>query len=241
MINYAHRGYSHRYPENTILAFKQAINVGASGIELDVHKTKDNKLVVIHDEKVDRTYFGTGYVKDYNLSKLKNLKNRDLIYTFNKNVYIPELEEVLDLIRNKNIVLNIEIKNNIFNYDYIEEDIINLIKSYGMIEQVILSSFKNISLVKCKKICKEIKTALLYSKNKKNIIEYAKKYRIEALNPSIKIIDKEYINIVHKNGLEINPYTVDLKEHMMQLIQWEADGIITNNPLILNKLLNKIS
>ena len=116
MINYAHRGYSCRYPENTMLAFKQAIKAGASGIELDVHKTKDNKLVVIHDEKIDRTYFGNGYVKDYTLAKLSKLKNRDLLHTCNKYVYIPELEEVLNLIRNKDIILNIEIKNNKINY-----------------------------------------------------------------------------------------------------------------------------
>lgn len=241
MINYAHRGYSCRYPENTMLAFKQAIKAGASGIELDVHKTKDNKLVVIHDEKIDRTYFGNGYVKDYTLAKLSKLKNRDLLHTCNKYVYIPELEEVLNLIRNKDIILNIEIKNNKINYDYIEEDIIKLIKLYGMTKQVILSSFNHMSLVKCKKICKEIKVGLLYSKDKRNIIEYAKKYNIEALHPSVKIIDENYIKIAHKNGLEINSYTIDSKEEMQQLIKWGVDGIITNCPLILNKLLNKIN
>lgn len=239
MINYAHRGYSYRYPENTMLAFREAIRVGANGIELDVHKTKDNKLVVIHDEKVDRTYFGTGYVKDYTLEELRKLRNRDLLYTCSKYVYVPELEEVLDLIRNKNIILNIEIKNNKINYDCIEEDIIKTIKSYGMIKQVIISSFNHMSLLKCKKICKGIKVGLLYSKNKRSIIEYAKKYNIEALHPSVKIIDENYIKIAHKNGLEINPYTIDSKEEMEQLIKWEVDGIITNNPLILSKLLNK--
>ena len=64
MINFAHRGYSSKYPENTILAFSKAIEIGADAIELDVHKTKDNVLVVIHDEKVNRTHRGKGYVKD---------------------------------------------------------------------------------------------------------------------------------------------------------------------------------
>ena len=65
MKNFAHRGFSGKYPENTMLAFQKAYEAGADGIELDVQLTKDGQVVVIHDEKVDRTTNGTGLVRDY--------------------------------------------------------------------------------------------------------------------------------------------------------------------------------
>ena len=99
MINFAHRGYSSRYPENTLLSFKEAINVGADAIELDVHKTKDNVLVVIHDEKVNRTHRGKGYVKDYTLEELQRLKHKSIKYYFNRETVIPTLEEKLKMIK----------------------------------------------------------------------------------------------------------------------------------------------
>ena len=69
---FAHRGYSGKYPENTILAFKKALDIGVDGIELDVHKTKDGKLVVIHDENIKRTFDGEGLIKDYTLKELQD-------------------------------------------------------------------------------------------------------------------------------------------------------------------------
>jgi len=74
MIYFAHRGASKNYPENTLLAFNEAIMAGAKAIELDVHKTKDSKLVVIHDEDVKRTFQGKGLIKDLTLEELSSLK-----------------------------------------------------------------------------------------------------------------------------------------------------------------------
>ena len=70
---FAHRGYSGKYPENTMLAFREAEKVGADGIELDVQLTKDGQIVIIHDETLNRTTNGKGYVKDYTLAELKSL------------------------------------------------------------------------------------------------------------------------------------------------------------------------
>ena len=78
MLNFAHRGASKYFPENTILAFKEAIKANANGIELDVHKTKDNILVVIHDEDIQRTFKGKGLVKDMTLKELRSFKCRNI-------------------------------------------------------------------------------------------------------------------------------------------------------------------
>ena len=234
---FAHRGDSWFYPENTILSFKKAIKAGCEGIELDVHKTKDNKLVVIHDEKVNRTYFGDGYVKEYTLKELQALKNRNLFFYFHKEVYIPTLEEVLSLVKKSSIFLNIEIKNNKIDYKDIEKDVIMLIKKYNLKDKIILSSFNHKSMLKCKEICKSIKTGLLYSKSINNIISYAEKYKADALHPCFKIVNEKYIENAHKNKIMVNVYTVNNKSKAKELLMWNIDSIITNYPKRMKKLI----
>ena len=136
MINFAHRGASSDYPENTLLAFEEGIKCGASGIELDVQKTKDNKIVVIHDEEVERTFKGKGLVKDFTLRELKELQTRRALFEGVQGTGIPTLEEVLNLIRNSDVILNIELKTDMIHYAGIEQDVINMIEDYEMKERV---------------------------------------------------------------------------------------------------------
>lgn len=238
MINFAHRGDSSNFPENTMLSFKEAIKKGADGIELDVHKTRDNELVVIHDETVDRTYLGRGYVKDYSLKELSVLKSRSRKFRNNKECYIPTLIEVLELIKDTGLILNIEIKNDLIKYNNIEEDVIELVKKYQMMDRVIISSFNHESLLKCKEICSEIKTGMLYSSQIENFDAYVKKYKVDALHPSFFLVSEEYIKQAHQNNLQVNVYTVNIPELMKMLIRWDIDGIITDCPSILREITN---
>ncbi|AEK72674.1 glycerophosphoryl diester phosphodiesterase [Thermococcus sp. 4557] len=98
-----HRGYSARYPENTLLAFKKAVEAGADGIELDVWLTKDGEVVVIHDDTVDRTSNGSGRVKDMTLDELKSLD-------FGNGERIPTLEETFEALP-EDVLINVEIKD----------------------------------------------------------------------------------------------------------------------------------
>ena len=107
---FAHRGASGDYPENTILAFDKALALDVYGIELDVHKSKDGHLVVIHDEDIQRTFKGKGLVMDYTLSELKKFNCRKFEFIENLNCKIPTLREVFELIKNTDIILNIEAK-----------------------------------------------------------------------------------------------------------------------------------
>ena len=129
---FAHRGLSGFYPENTMLAFKKCLDLDIYGIELDVQKSKDNHLVVIHDEKVDRTFNGSGYVKDMTLDELKSLNSSFKNYEENIDCKVPTLREVLLLFKPTNFVINIEIKNNKVKYKNIEEDVVNLVKELNM-------------------------------------------------------------------------------------------------------------
>nr|WP_263972611.1 glycerophosphodiester phosphodiesterase family protein [Thermoanaerobacterium thermosaccharolyticum] len=118
----AHRGDSKNAPENTLSAFKRAVEVGSDGIEIDVQLCKDGHLVVIHDERVDRTTDGIGYVKDYTLSELKRLSAGIKFGKKFADEKIPTLPEVFELLKNEDVLLNIEIKSGIISYTGIEEN-----------------------------------------------------------------------------------------------------------------------
>lgn len=162
---WAHRGCSQRYPENTLLAFEKAAKLkGLAGIELDIQLTKDEELVVIHDEKVDRTTEGTGYVKDYSLSEIKRLH----IYADdNPSQQIPTMEEVLDLLTDRmreGLNLNIELKNSVFPYEGMEEKIVELVHQRGISDRIVYSSFSAKSLEKLRGLDTEAEIGILDTK-----------------------------------------------------------------------------
>lgn len=150
---WAHRGCSQRYPENTITAFARAITIEElNGIELDIQMTKDGEIVVIHDERVDRTTDGIGYVKDYTYAELRKLsigKKRG------KKEKIPTIREVFDLLQDRlraGMFLNIELKNSIFPYEGMEEKITGQVTRRDLQSQVVYSSFYTMSLERIRKI-----------------------------------------------------------------------------------------
>ncbi len=144
---WAHRGCSQNNPENTLTAFSKAIELhGLAGIELDIQMSKDGEMVVIHDERVDRTTDGIGYVKDFTYAQLNKL----WIETGNgQKEKIPTIKEVLDLIQdrmNAGLLLNIELKNSMIFYNGMEEKILDLISQRGLQDQTVYSSFYTKSL-----------------------------------------------------------------------------------------------
>ena len=170
----AHRGASSRAPENTMASFRKAVELGADAIELDVHRSKDGYLMVCHDERVDRTSNGKGYIKDFTLRELKSLDAGRWIGEEFKGERMPLLEEVLELVLKNNILLNIELKNGPIFYEGIERDVINLVKNYGLVDETIISSFNHYSLLQVKGIEPRIKTGILYIAGMVSPWEYAK-------------------------------------------------------------------
>lgn len=239
---FAHRGLSGFYPENTMLSFKKCINLDIYGIELDVQKTKDNHLVVIHDEKVDRTFNSTGYVKNMTLKELKSLNSSFNGYENNPDCKIPTLKEVLILFKPTKFIINIELKNNKINYKNLEEDVVNLIKELKMERRVIISSFKMKSVKKIKKICPKLKTAYLisekfYKLRIKNLIFYKMvSNKCSFANPSFVLIDKQFIKKCHARDLEVLSYTVNNIENYQKLSNLKCDGIFTDYPNIFSNI-----
>lgn len=159
---WAHRGCSQRYPENTLLAFGKAAQLqGLAGIELDIQLTKDGQIVVIHDERVDRTTDGTGYVQDYSLSELKRLS----IDAGNSPCQtIPTIEEVFGLLYERlkaGLKLNIELKNSNVPYEGMEEKIVDLVHRTGIEDSVVYSTFYARSLEKIRMLDPETELGIL--------------------------------------------------------------------------------
>ena len=119
---FAHRGASAYAPENTLPAFEKAVDIGADGVELDIHLSRDGRLVVIHDEMLDRTTNGHGFVKDFTLAELKKLDvSKTMTNSGFCNLRIPTLGEVYELLADTELLVNVEVKNSIFLYPGILE------------------------------------------------------------------------------------------------------------------------
>lgn len=239
MINFAHRGASGDYPENTLLAFLEGIKVGAKGLELDVHKSKDNQLVVIHDEDVERTFKGKGLVQNFTLEELRVFKPRKLLFQTVDNCNIPTLEEVFKLVKEHGVTLNIELKTDEIHYEGIEQDVISLIHEYELKDQIIISSFNPESIRICKEIDQSIKTGLLYYKPIENVIEVAKSLKADAIHPDLRLVSEDLIKEAHKQGIIVNVYTVNSPIYMRMLIQAGVDGIFTDYPALLDEIMTK--
>ncbi|MFS0781005.1 glycerophosphodiester phosphodiesterase [Bacillus sp. 1P06AnD] len=235
---FAHRGSAGTQPENTMASFEEAISVGADGIELDVQLTRDGQLAVIHDEKVDRTTDGTGYVKDLTLEEILTL---NASYTYKKDVghKIPTLEHVMGLLKPTGLLLNIELKNGVFLYPGMEERVISLIREYGMQDRVILSSFNHYSLVYCYRLAPEIETAPLYRDGLYMPWVYGKAIGAKGLHPSIKAAPDPIIIESMKEGMAVRPYTINDPQKMESLFAIGCTAFITDYPKKAVELRNK--
>lgn len=192
---WAHRGCSYVWPENTLQAFEAACRYPVTGIELDIQLTKDGELVVIHDEKVDRTTDGTGYVKDFTLEKLKELKIKTHPSDAGEQyVHIPTMEEVFGVLkpycRDSGLLINIELKNSVIRYEGMEDKILEMTQRWNLEDYVIYSSFNPESVCMLKEKNPEVKTGIL-APSVQTCLDFAGEHPVDALHPYIKGLDVE--------------------------------------------------
>lgn len=227
---WGHRGASGYMPENTLPSFEKAIELGADGIELDIHKTKDGQIVVIHDELIDRTSNGKGFVKDYTLDELRKF-NYNATHPECEKADIPTMCDVFELIKPTNLTINIELKTGIIFYDGIEADIIKMVDEYGMHDRVIYSSFNHYSVMKVKELDPTAKTGFLYADGPIDMPSYGKKHGVDALHPALYNCQfPGFVEGAHSLGLAINSWTINEPEHIHLACKFGLDAIITNYP-----------
>lgn len=234
---WAHRGASGYCPENTIPAFSMAQDMQADGVELDVQMTKDHVLVVCHDETLDRTSNGKGYLKDYTLEELKKLDfcNGNLAY---EGVQIPTLEEVFALLKPGKLTINIELKTGVFFYPGIEESVITLTRECGFEDRVIYSSFNHYSIRKIRELDKQAKTGFLYCDGTMDMPSYGQKHKVNALHPAIYNLQyPDFMEECRQKGLEVNVWTVNTREEILLSREMGVHAIIGNYPDKIRKIL----
>lgn len=237
---YAHRGYSGKYPENTMLAFEKAVEAGCDGIEMDVQLSKDGEVVVIHDELLDRTTNGKGYVKDYTLEELKKV-DASLIkpgpWGFQE---IPTFDEFCEWLSKTEIVANVELKTSIIYYPEIEKKCIEIIRKYGVEDKILFSSFNHLSVIKTKELAPDIPTgALVEIEGLMYAGYYCNQYGIQYYHPDFCLLSEEAVIECKEHGIGINVWTVNSLESFEKLVEWDVDGVITNYPKVLYEWLHK--
>ncbi len=244
----SHRGANRLAPQNTLPAFQKAVDLGAEGMELDVHLTKDGTIVVCHDYTIDRTSNGTGAVADYTYEELLQFDFGSYFSPEFAGTKIPTLAEFFELSRSMEL-LNVEIKSPKDKHSPIARRTIEAAKQAGLADKLLISSFDAAVLLACKEVDRSIRTALLYSfdlKETPNIAElaegyvaYAQSIDVQALHPFMMFLDEDYAENCHKAGLLVHPWTVNEAEGMQTVIDWGCDGIITDYPDVAKNLLSK--
>ena len=241
----AHRGARAYYPENTLAAFKAALEMDADMIELDITLSKDNIPVVIHDEKLNRTTNGIGLVSDHDLEELKKL---DAGYWFHEKFSgekIPTLEEVL-IFAKDNIALNIEIKPEAVGEDHkggIEEISLELVKKYEMEQHVLFSSFNYRAITHLKKLDQNIAAAILYERNQaaeRSPSEQVSAHNADAFNCNFRKISQKWMDDLNEHNIPVFIYTVNREREMQKMIEMGVSGIFTDKPDVLKDLVDKM-
>lgn len=230
---YGHRGSKGNYPENTLLSFQHAIDEGADGIELDVHLTKDDELVVIHDQTLDRTTNGKGEIKDLTLSEIRQYSAGSTFNHFSEydnswdKEKVPTLTEVLQLMADTDIELNIELKTYIYTYPGIEEKLLSVVKEFGGSRKIIYSSFHLPTLTRLKALDSEANIALLTKYPVTHPPDYMETFDLESFHIDKKLVlGGEY----REYSKYMRVWTVNREEDMKKLMEYGVEAIITDFP-----------
>jgi glycerophosphoryl diester phosphodiesterase len=220
VLKIGHRGARAYEPENTLSSFRRAMELGVDAVELDVRKTRDNELVVIHNADVNKTTNGSGLVNELTLDEIKR-------FVTEKGEKIPTLEEVLDSVGRRVKVL-VELKET-----DIEEQVLNLIRKRGLIDNVILISFHEDALRKVRELDDGVATGLIYVSHK-NPIQAALDLKAEYLLPLYRFTHSANVKKAHEKGLKVIVWTINTKEEVAEYRKKGVDGIATDRPDILN-------
>ena len=237
----AHRGASGHAPENTMPAFIAAAQLSADSIELDVHRSKDGRIVVIHDETVNRTSNGRGVVEQMTWQELRALDfSKPFATPEYKNVPIPCLEEVLEFLQGNRLKLNIELKTDENIYEGIEEEVVRLVEKYGVTHKTYYSSFNHDSierLLQCNPTCE---AGILYSMHLNKVWNYAVEIGAKAIHPRSGLVNKRLAQECAARNLQLRSWTVNEEKAMLEQVELGVTGLITNYPDIARKVLSRV-
>jgi glycerophosphoryl diester phosphodiesterase len=222
-----HRGAMGHSPENTMASFERALELGADWIELDVHLSRDGALIVIHDETLERTTNGRGLVRDHTLSELRSLDA-------GQGQHIPTLDEVLRWACQRDVMVDIEIKNAPIYYDGMEKNIVAALHETGMTGRVIVISFDHAAVRHIKQLEPKVATGVLYScRPLDGGVGLARAANADAVLPQWSYVTAVDVKLAHDAGLAVAPWATSDPAALRRLIEAGVDAIATNHPDVL--------
>jgi len=222
MLKIAHRGAKACEPENTLQAFQKALDLNSDGIELDVHLSSDEHIIVIHDETIDRTTNGKGLVSSFSLAELKS-------FLINEKHEIPTLREVFDLV-DKKCLINIELKGL-----GTPSKVVQLIEEYiseknWNYNHFIISSFDWNILEETSNLNPNIPIGVLTEENIDTALAFAEKIKANAIHPYFQLLNAENVSEIQEKGFLVLPWTVNIEEDIQKIKSYKVNGIISDNP-----------
>ena len=252
-LNIAHRGGMALWPENTLYAFEAALKVGANVLEIDVWPTIDGEIVVIHDDTVGRTSNGKGRVDEMTIAELKRL---DFAWRFNteeghtplrgKGITISTLEELFARLPESNF--NIDIKKESTDF---ADQVVKLVKDMEMEQNVVIASFHDSVIMHLQQNSPEIDTAASVAETKRFYIlnkiglrrlhkPRSKAYQIPIQWNGLNVVSRYFIHAANLLGQEVHVWSINDPDEMRRLISLGVDGIVTDRPDILAKIIEEI-
>jgi glycerophosphoryl diester phosphodiesterase len=232
---FGHRGACAYTPENTIPSFLQALEMGAHGVELDVHLSKDGVPVVIHDFGLEKTTNGTGLVVEKTLDELKALDAGIHKGAAFAGTRIPTLDEVFEALGGR-IAVNVEVKADT---DGIEQVVAECIARHGMNDLVIISSFKPTVLRRFAETQPHLKLGFLIDPTEPQEVNsiYMSAVKHHARHPFYMTIDRAYVRVAHQFGYRVNTWTVNDPDHAINLAEMGVDCVMSDMPDVMLKAL----
>ena len=215
-----HRGAMGHEPENTVLSIERALELGAHCVEVDVQYI-DGNLFIFHDDRLERTTNGRGYITSKDFKYLRSLDA-------GKGQQIPTLEEVLDTV-DMRAGVNIELKGR-----GTAQPVTDLVAKYrqkGWSDKLILiSSFDHHELKKVREIDGTVLLGALYEDIPENSFSSAREMGAYSVHPSVKFVDRDFVQDAHANGFRVYVYTVNRPGHIGRMKELDVDGVFTNYP-----------
>jgi glycerophosphoryl diester phosphodiesterase len=238
-----HRGAKNYAPENTLAAFKVALELGADGFELDTQLTSDGHVVVYHDTTVDRITNGHGKLSQLPLAELRKLDAGSSFSEKFRGEKISTLDEVFET-SGKGAIINVELKNFSTPFDNLVEKVCEVVRRHGMQKNTIFSSFLPWNLKKAARILPEVPRGLITIKGRWGVWGRSFGFSFgdyDALHPHLDDVTAQQVQRVHKLKRRINEWTVNKEEDIQRLFRWGVDGIMTDDPQLALRVTRNLS
>jgi glycerophosphoryl diester phosphodiesterase len=224
----AHRGASGHAPENTLAAFRRAVELGAAFIETDLQISRDAHIVIIHDDRLDRTTTGRGPVREHTLAELRELDAGSWYDPRFAGERIPTLEEVLEFSRQSDVVFYLEIKPGA--PWGVEEAVVGALRSAGETTRAVVLSFDAATLATVRRLEPTLMTGYLYDRRQPDAVQRALELGARQLAPRGDLVTPELVAEARRSDLQVVTWTINRPEHMRALAAAGVDGIMTDYP-----------